>query len=340
MARVRIVDQNSGKIYHVQLPANVKTAQVLPALVKVFKLPTEGAGGEPLQYDLMLETEQGKVRLGDEDILAEAGVVDGAVIRITPHMTPGRRPTALQAFRKMKHSIDELSLRIELLERELKAYMEHEETLSEASISSINPEKGGEHSASATSIVWLKVQQPSFGEDEKRALINMIAEKTGVSPDQIKILDIIPENSMVTVELPDAAAANLLVSYITADPELMKLGILKVEVRYGPKDSRTPLLEARASSPLIDYQLGLNRLGQAIVNETQDQQVLFHTLEARLLDYLENERRFGVSETVKEEKSRVLYALNDFVIRFGLGISFTDLCQDKPPARAVLGPGI
>ena len=96
MAKVAIIDQNSGKKYHVQLPVNIKTAQVLPTLLKALKLPTEGAGGERMQYDMTLETgDGGKVRLEEDAILAEAGVVDGAVIRITPHMTAGAQELPL-----------------------------------------------------------------------------------------------------------------------------------------------------------------------------------------------------------------------------------------------------
>jgi hypothetical protein len=87
--KVAIVDQNSGKKYHVQLPVNVKTKQVLPALVKQLKLPTEGVGGDALQYDLTLETEDGKTRLAEDDVLAQVGVVDGVTIRITPQPKAG-----------------------------------------------------------------------------------------------------------------------------------------------------------------------------------------------------------------------------------------------------------
>jgi hypothetical protein len=88
-ARVAIVDQTKGTKYTVLLPTNAKTEQVLPQLVKQLNMPLEGPGGAPMQYDLTLEAGGGRVRLKEDETLAEAGVQDGAVLRITPRMEAG-----------------------------------------------------------------------------------------------------------------------------------------------------------------------------------------------------------------------------------------------------------
>jgi hypothetical protein len=91
-ARVSVIDHNSGKKYTVQVPTNVTTAQLLPYLVRDLKLPAEGPGGASMNYSLTLETgEDGRVRLDENEILAEVGVQDGAILRITPDMRAGIR---------------------------------------------------------------------------------------------------------------------------------------------------------------------------------------------------------------------------------------------------------
>jgi hypothetical protein len=56
---------------------------------------------------------------------------------------------------------------------------------------------------------------------------------------------------------------------------------------------------------------------------------MFHTLEARLLSYIKDERMFGPSEAVREGQARVVSTLNDIVARAGLGVSFVDFCRGQ-----------
>jgi hypothetical protein len=90
-ARVSIIDQTKGTKYTVLLPTDAKTGQVLPQLIKQLKMPPEGPGGAPVRYDLTLEAGGGLVRLEDDQTLAEAGVQNGAILRLTPRMEAGTR---------------------------------------------------------------------------------------------------------------------------------------------------------------------------------------------------------------------------------------------------------
>lgn len=78
-AQVSIVDY-SGRKCQGDIPTNVTVRQILPYLVRELKLPVEGMGGTPIKYYLMLETNEGTVRLDEEAILAETGVQDGVVL--------------------------------------------------------------------------------------------------------------------------------------------------------------------------------------------------------------------------------------------------------------------
>jgi hypothetical protein len=64
-------------------------------LVKQLKMPLEGPGGAPMKYDLTLEAGEGRVRLKEDETLAEAGVQNGGVLRITPRMEAGVREVCL-----------------------------------------------------------------------------------------------------------------------------------------------------------------------------------------------------------------------------------------------------
>jgi uncharacterized protein YjbI with pentapeptide repeats len=79
---------------------------------------------------------------------------------------------------------------------------------------------------------------------------------------------------------------------------------------------------APSSSSVIDYERGLEHLRGMAKGNTE-----FATLEARLLERLQEERLHGVSENTRATKSQVIHSLNDFVSSNGLGESFTDLCR-------------
>ena len=88
-AKVVILDHTGGKKAHVILPTNVSVKKLLPGLTQALKMQMEGEGGQPIRYDLALETGEEAVKLTEDETLAEAAVEDGALLRITPEMQAG-----------------------------------------------------------------------------------------------------------------------------------------------------------------------------------------------------------------------------------------------------------
>ena len=93
-AKVAIIDPTTGTKTHVQLPVNVTVQKLMPHLINALKLRPQGAGGGTQQYDLILETTGEHVRLEEDRTLADQGVVENGVLRITPRMTGGGKVRA------------------------------------------------------------------------------------------------------------------------------------------------------------------------------------------------------------------------------------------------------
>ena len=77
----------------------------------------------------------------------------------------------------------------------------------------------------------------------------------------------------------------------------------------------------------MDYEYGLQRLRALLPEHDPALESEFHTLEARLLDNLRDERLYGSTETARAERARTLKSLNDLAGRARLGSSFNDLCR-------------
>src|SRR5579875_1160476 len=76
----------------------------------------------------------------------------------------------------------------------------------------------------------------------------------------------------------------------------------------------------------IAYEHGLEQLHDMIQRQAPDLLMDFNPLQQRLLDCLENERRFGTNENTRAEKNRVLDQLMLFTNEH-FGIQFIDLCR-------------
>ncbi len=83
------------------------------------------------------------------------------------------------------------------------------------------------------------------------------------------------------------------------------------------------------STPLaeIDYVHGLQRLQLLVEQYSPALKEDFLTLEMRLLDNLNDEAKYGSTETSRADRARIVNALNDLVKRAGLESSFNDLCR-------------
>jgi hypothetical protein len=87
--RISVIDQRTGTKTQVRVPTNAPTNKLIPALVKTLGMPTEGPGGAPQQYYLALEDAERTDQLDEDETLEQAGVQEGAVLRIMPQMTGG-----------------------------------------------------------------------------------------------------------------------------------------------------------------------------------------------------------------------------------------------------------
>jgi hypothetical protein len=93
-------------------------------------------------------------------------------------------------------------------------------------------------------------------------------------------------------------------------------------------DRRTLHKTTHHPSAVFDYEHGLRRLQELVTECAPTLLSEFHTLEARLLDILRDERLYGDTETSRAERARVANALNDLAGRAELEPSFNDLCRE------------
>ncbi len=89
---------------------------------------------------------------------------------------------------------------------------------------------------------------------------------------------------------------------------------------------------ARPGGGRMDYDRGLRALQERLAGAELDARTEAATLEARLRDNLQRERRYGGSEGLRSERSEIVDALNRLALE-RLGTSFNALCmQGEPPA--------
>ncbi len=80
----------------------------------------------------------------------------------------------------------------------------------------------------------------------------------------------------------------------------------------------------------MDYRRGLTELKSKLQANHSEQLLEFSTLEARLLDNLNVEQKYGTTETTRTERARVVAELNRLAFDT-VGISFNDLCTKSSP---------
>jgi len=172
-------------------------------------------------------------------------------------------------------------------------------------------------------------QAEAFGEAEQRKLIESIAHLTRTPREEIKSVYVISGSVLMTLEMPERVALNLMKLYLRGSSLLSELKIIKVEFRPAlPPPTVAPQLPAQSTSrSRLDYEYGLRRMRELLIEQVPHLQGEFHTLEARLLDNLEDERLFGISEIGHTNRARIISSLNELMIRARLGNSFIDLCR-------------
>jgi len=77
----------------------------------------------------------------------------------------------------------------------------------------------------------------------------------------------------------------------------------------------------------MDYVYGLQQLQMLIEKHAPTLKNGFFTLEARMLENLNNEVKYGATETVCADRARIVDALNELAERASLEPTFNDLCR-------------
>jgi hypothetical protein len=81
----------------------------------------------------------------------------------------------------------------------------------------------------------------------------------------------------------------------------------------------------------MNYEKGLEKLEPYIpVEEKEDDRIDFDSLRNRLLQNMKEERRYGTTETLRNDRTRIIDGLNSLARRL-TQMSFTDLSMGKTP---------
>ncbi|MEO7908952.1 MAG: toll/interleukin-1 receptor domain-containing protein, partial [Roseiflexaceae bacterium] len=101
-----------------------------------------------------------------------------------------------------------------------------------------------------------------------------------------------------------------------------------------PGHSAPPALSPKslAGDGRLDYERGLRVLEQYVPADDGSDWRDFELYKSQLLSNLSDERRFGSTETLRSERSKVIDKLNPLALRIA-DLSFTDLCLGKTVAR-------
>lgn len=98
-----------------------------------------------------------------------------------------------------------------------------------------------------------------------------------------------------------------------------------------PKPTKTIPVQrpTRPSRPMprgFSQERGLATLGELLTQADVQARLDFAVLESRMLDNLQDERRYGTSGAIRSERARIVQELNGLALTH-LGHSFNDLCQ-------------
>jgi hypothetical protein len=138
---------------------------------------------------------------------------------------------------------------------------------------------------------------------------------------------------LTPLDLTDAAKFDRqirrLVDAIRADP-----GDLSVTPAPGPAEpaqpghQSTPRPAPSGGDGRLDYERGLRVLEQYVPADGENDWKDFNVFKQQLLENLRSERRFGSTETLRNERSRIVDSLNPLALNRA-GLSFVDLCLGK-----------
>jgi hypothetical protein len=84
---ITVVDATGNKNEEATVPPDAAAGRIMARLVELMELPTVGPDNQPLSYKF--HHKQSGRQIDDNQSLAEAGVVDGDVLRLVAEITAG-----------------------------------------------------------------------------------------------------------------------------------------------------------------------------------------------------------------------------------------------------------
>jgi formylglycine-generating enzyme required for sulfatase activity len=86
----------------------------------------------------------------------------------------------------------------------------------------------------------------------------------------------------------------------------------------------------------LNYERGLAALNDLLSQGDAETRLNFAVLESRLLDNLQDDRRYGQTETIRSDRARIIEELNR--IALACGVTFNDLCKIRIEPTSPGGP--
>lgn len=93
-----------------------------------------------------------------------------------------------------------------------------------------------------------------------------------------------------------------------------------------PTPVQRPISTSRPIVQDFSPERGLAALGELLPHADVETRLGFAVLESRLLDNMQDERRYGTNEAIRGERARIMHELNRLALTH-LGRSFNDLCR-------------
>jgi hypothetical protein len=98
-----------------------------------------------------------------------------------------------------------------------------------------------------------------------------------------------------------------------------------------------PVPHARSMVGDFNHKRGLAALGESLAQTDVETRLSFTVLESRMLENLQDERDYGINETIRSERARITRELNRLALTH-LEHSFNDLCRAKEETHAAFRP--
>jgi len=88
--RIGVIDPSQSEKTNMEVPDDASVGDLTSAMVEQMQLPTTGANGRPMRYQLNLRREDGRLeRLDEGQTLSQNSVQQDAILQLTAEMVAG-----------------------------------------------------------------------------------------------------------------------------------------------------------------------------------------------------------------------------------------------------------